>query len=149
MLSEIRGVLADSPPGSQELSASEQVLFDMVELCIHQAPLESWRALQARSEKFSVEQEPLEVLDMMALTVVRRGRLRWAAAGLRGREAGGSPAAPLKAWRARTPCMGASGSSATLDSPATICPASISLRPFRPGAFAFDATGTMAVAPAR
>lgn len=73
MLSEIRGVLADSPPGSQELSASEQVLFDMVELCIHQAPLESWRALQARSEKFSVEQEPLEVLDMMALTVLRRG----------------------------------------------------------------------------
>jgi tetratricopeptide (TPR) repeat protein len=73
MLSEIRGVLADSPPGSQELSSSEQVLFDMVELCIQQAPLEAWRALQARSEKFSVEQEPLEVLDMMALTVLRRG----------------------------------------------------------------------------
>lgn len=73
MLSEIRGVLADSPPGSTELSASEQVLFDMVELCIQSAPQEAWAALQARSEKFSVEQEPLEVLDMMALTALRRG----------------------------------------------------------------------------
>jgi hypothetical protein len=73
MLSEIRGVLADSPPGSTELSASEQVLFDMVELCIQNAPQEAWAALQARSEKYSVEQEPLEVLDMMALTALRRG----------------------------------------------------------------------------
>jgi hypothetical protein len=55
------------------------VLFDMVELCVQQAPQEAWLALQARSEKFSVEQEPLEVLDMMALTALRRDEPREAA----------------------------------------------------------------------
>jgi tetratricopeptide (TPR) repeat protein len=79
MLEEIRGVLADSPEGSNELSPSEQVLFDMVELSIRRAPLEEWRALQARSEQYSMEQEPLEVLDMMALNAVRRGETAEAA----------------------------------------------------------------------
>jgi tetratricopeptide (TPR) repeat protein len=56
-----------------ELSPSEEVLYDMVELATRDASPEAWRVLQERSAEVSVEQEPLEVLEMMALTALRRG----------------------------------------------------------------------------
>ncbi|SET80291.1 serine/threonine-protein kinase PknK [Stigmatella erecta] len=62
---------ARQPP--QELSPSEAVLFAMVELATRQASAEEWMALQARSAEVSVEQEPLEVLELMALSALRRG----------------------------------------------------------------------------
>ncbi|HVG57441.1 MAG TPA: protein kinase [Hyalangium sp.] len=55
------------------LSPSEEVLFDMVELTTQEADPEAWRQLLERSTKVSVEQEPLEVLEMMGLAALRRG----------------------------------------------------------------------------
>ncbi|HEX8705344.1 MAG TPA: AAA family ATPase, partial [Myxococcaceae bacterium] len=56
-----------------ELSPSEEVLYAMVELATRNASAEAWRQLQQRSAEVSVEQEPLEVLEMMALAALRRG----------------------------------------------------------------------------
>jgi tetratricopeptide (TPR) repeat protein len=56
-----------------ELSPSEEVLYTMVELATRNASAEAWRLLQQRSQEVSVEQEPLEVLEMMALAAMRRG----------------------------------------------------------------------------
>jgi Tfp pilus assembly protein PilF len=55
------------------LSASEEVLFDMVELTTQDASPEAWRQLLERSAQVSVEQEPLEVLEMVGLAALRRG----------------------------------------------------------------------------
>ncbi|MFL5344041.1 MAG: serine/threonine-protein kinase PknK [Hyalangium sp.] len=55
------------------LSPSEEVLFAMVELTTREAGTEAWRQLQERSAEVSVEQEPLEVLEMMGLAALRRG----------------------------------------------------------------------------
>ncbi len=55
------------------LSPSEEVLFAMVELTTRDASPEAWRKLQERSAEVSVEQEPLEVLEMMGLAALRRG----------------------------------------------------------------------------
>jgi hypothetical protein len=55
------------------LSPSEEVLFDMVELTTREAGPEAWRQLMERSAKVSVEQEPLEVLEMVGLAAMRRG----------------------------------------------------------------------------
>jgi tetratricopeptide (TPR) repeat protein len=56
-----------------ELSPSEEVLYAMVELATREASPEAWRQLQLRSAEVSVEQEPLEVLELMALSALRRG----------------------------------------------------------------------------
>lgn len=56
-----------------ELSPSEEVLFVMVELATRSAGTEAWRQLKERSAEVSVEQEPLEVLEMMGLAALRRG----------------------------------------------------------------------------
>ncbi len=56
-----------------ELSPSEEVLYAMVELATRRASPEAWRQLQQRSAEVSVEQEPLEVLELMALSSLRRG----------------------------------------------------------------------------
>jgi hypothetical protein len=56
-----------------ELSPSEEVLYAMVELATRDASPEAWRQLQQRSAEVSVEQEPLEVLELMALSALRRG----------------------------------------------------------------------------
>jgi tetratricopeptide (TPR) repeat protein len=55
------------------LSPSEEVLFAMVELTTREAGAEAWRQLQERSAEVSVEQEPLEVLEMVGLAALRRG----------------------------------------------------------------------------
>ncbi len=71
-LGQVREALAQRrhPVG---LSPSEEVLFAMVELTTREAGAEAWRQLQERSAEVSVEQEPLEVLEMMGLAALRRG----------------------------------------------------------------------------
>src|SRR5262249_51325349 len=54
---------------------SEQVLHDMVDLATSDASESDWDALIERSGRFSVEQEPIEVLEMRGLAAVRAGRL--------------------------------------------------------------------------
>ncbi|MDY7232776.1 serine/threonine-protein kinase PknK [Hyalangium rubrum] len=56
-----------------ELSPSEEVLYTMVELASREASAQAWHALRQRSMEVSVEQEPLEVLEVMALAALRRG----------------------------------------------------------------------------
>ncbi len=70
-LHAIRQVLAERP--GTEFSASESVLLSLVELATRPASAEEWRALQARSDTHSMEQEPLEVLELQALARLRRG----------------------------------------------------------------------------
>ncbi|MBU8896435.1 serine/threonine-protein kinase PknK [Corallococcus sp. H22C18031201] len=72
LLTQVRTVLGDGRHGVS-LSPSEEVLFVMVELCTREASAEDWRALRDRSAQASVEQEPLEVLEMMGLAAQRRG----------------------------------------------------------------------------
>ena len=55
------------------LSPSEEVLFTMVELTTREAGTEAWQQLRERSAEVSVEQEPLEVLELMGLAALRRG----------------------------------------------------------------------------
>ncbi|WP_224364971.1 serine/threonine-protein kinase [Hyalangium versicolor] len=71
-LGQVREALAQRrhPVG---LSPSEEVLFVMVELTTREAAPEAWRQLQERSAEVSVEQEPLEVLEMMGMAALRRG----------------------------------------------------------------------------
>ncbi|OJH36243.1 serine/threonine-protein kinase PknK [Cystobacter ferrugineus] len=54
-------------------SPAEEVLLHAVELSTREASPEEWRALQARSDGCSTEQEPLEVLELWALARLRRG----------------------------------------------------------------------------
>jgi tetratricopeptide (TPR) repeat protein len=54
-------------------SPSESVLLSLVELATRPATAEEWLALQASSDECSVEQEPLEVLELQALVRLRRG----------------------------------------------------------------------------
>ncbi|MFL5347081.1 MAG: serine/threonine-protein kinase PknK [Hyalangium sp.] len=70
-LDTIRQVLAERP--GAEWSPSESVLLSLVELTTRPASAEEWQALQARSDKCSVEQEPLEVLEVLALARLKRG----------------------------------------------------------------------------
>ncbi|WP_164008361.1 serine/threonine-protein kinase PknK [Pyxidicoccus trucidator] len=72
LLAQVRQVLADGRHGV-DLSPSEEVLFAMVELATRDASAEAWHALRERSSQVSVEQEPLEVLEMMGLAALRRG----------------------------------------------------------------------------
>ncbi|WP_426757007.1 serine/threonine-protein kinase PknK [Myxococcus sp. Y35] len=82
VLAQVRQVMAEGPPGV-ELSPSEEVLFSMVELATRDASPEAWWALRERSAQVSVEQEPLEVLEMMGLAALRRGDREEAARVLR------------------------------------------------------------------
>jgi tetratricopeptide (TPR) repeat protein len=56
------------------LMPSEDVLLTMVDLFTRDASDQEWAALRARAEKFSVEQEPIEVADIEARWLARRGR---------------------------------------------------------------------------
>lgn len=67
----LRQALMERP--GVELSPSESVLFSLVELATRPAWPEEWRELQARSDACSMEQEPLEVLELQALARLRRG----------------------------------------------------------------------------
>ncbi|ATB42118.1 protein kinase [Cystobacter fuscus] len=60
--------------GGARFSPSEEVLLQSVELATREASAEEWRELQARSDRCSTEQEPLEVLELRALARLRRGR---------------------------------------------------------------------------
>jgi len=71
-LGQVRAALAGQRQASA-LSPSEEVLFAMVELTTRDADLEAWRQLRQRSAEVSMEQEPLEVLEMMGLAALRRG----------------------------------------------------------------------------
>ena len=68
--------------GSSEIGPSEAVLADMVELAMRDAEDAEWDALLARSARDSVEQEPVEVLEMRGLAALRAGRLGAARAAL-------------------------------------------------------------------
>ncbi|WNG54580.1 protein kinase [Archangium gephyra] len=70
LLKEIRQTLKQS---GAEFSPSEEVIFNAVELATRDATPEEWEALLARSNEFSVEQEPLEVLELRGLAWLRRG----------------------------------------------------------------------------
>jgi len=78
VLAQVRQMLSDGRHGV-DLSPSEEVLFAMVELATRDASPEAWHALRERSFQVSVEQEPLEVLEMMGLAALRRGDLEEAA----------------------------------------------------------------------
>ncbi len=56
------------------LMPSEDVLLTMVDLFTRDANDQEWADLRARAEKFSVEQEPIEVADIEARWLARRGR---------------------------------------------------------------------------
>ncbi len=70
LLTEIRRTLKQS---GAEFSPSEEVIFHAVELATRDATPEEWDALLARSNECSVEQEPLEVLELRGLAWLRRG----------------------------------------------------------------------------
>lgn len=70
LLTDIRRTLKQS---GAEFSPSEEVIFCTVELATRDASPEEWNALLARSSELSVEQEPLEVLELRGLALLRRG----------------------------------------------------------------------------
>ncbi|HYO57531.1 protein kinase domain-containing protein [Archangium sp.] len=70
LLMEIRQTLKQS---GAEFSPSEEVIFRAVELTTRDASPEEWDALLVRSNEYSVEQEPLEVLELRGLAWLRRG----------------------------------------------------------------------------
>ena len=59
---------------SGALLPSEEVLASMVDLATREASEKEWDALVARSERESVEQESIEVLEMRALSAQRAGK---------------------------------------------------------------------------
>ncbi len=61
---------------------SEEVLASMVDLATRAASALEWEDLEARSARFSVGQEQIEVLEVRALTAFRRGQLAEARAQL-------------------------------------------------------------------
>jgi tetratricopeptide (TPR) repeat protein len=67
-----------------DLGPSESVLADMVELATRDAADAEWEALLARSARDSVEQEPIEVLEMRGRAALRAGRPALARAALEG-----------------------------------------------------------------
>lgn len=76
-LDQIRAALEEArtagrPAGA--LAPSEEVLALMVDLATRNATDEEWDALEARSERDSLEQEPIEVVEMRALAARRQGR---------------------------------------------------------------------------
>jgi hypothetical protein len=77
MLSTIAARIA---PGRQEgrtsgeFAPSEQILFEAVALAISGAEAPAWTALEERSARDSVEQEPIEIADLHGLAARRAGR---------------------------------------------------------------------------
>jgi tetratricopeptide (TPR) repeat protein len=53
----------------------EKVLLKMVDLCTRDATDAEWADLEARSRTDSIEQEPIEIAEMMALAFARRGQI--------------------------------------------------------------------------
>jgi eukaryotic-like serine/threonine-protein kinase len=61
-----------------DMGPSGEVLRSMVELSTRESTAEEWQALRERSEVHSVEQEPLEVLELSALAALERGQVQQA-----------------------------------------------------------------------
>jgi eukaryotic-like serine/threonine-protein kinase len=57
------------------LLPSEQVLLRLVDLCTKEATDTEWKDLEARARSASVEQEPIEIAEMTALALGRRGQV--------------------------------------------------------------------------
>jgi hypothetical protein len=57
------------------LAPSERVLLSVVDLCTRDASAAEWAELRALSEKASVEMEQIEVVEMGALALARRGHM--------------------------------------------------------------------------
>ncbi len=70
LLRDIRRTLKQS---GAEFTPSEEVLFSAVELTARDASDTEWSELLTRSQEYSVEQEPLEVLELRGLDLLRRG----------------------------------------------------------------------------
>ena len=85
-LSRIRAAVAQALREgrmSGQLSPSEAVLLDLVDLATRTASPEEWSELVVRSAKDSIEQEHLEVLELCARTAKREGRMAAAEESLR------------------------------------------------------------------
>jgi tetratricopeptide (TPR) repeat protein len=54
---------------------SEEVLFQMAELATRETVSREWESLRARAERISQTEELAEVIEMMALVALRRGRV--------------------------------------------------------------------------
>jgi serine/threonine protein kinase/tetratricopeptide (TPR) repeat protein len=54
---------------------SEEVLFQMAELATRETMSSEWESLRARAENVSQAEELTEVIEMMALVAIRRGRV--------------------------------------------------------------------------
>jgi tetratricopeptide (TPR) repeat protein len=72
-LARYRAARAQGWPGA-EVPPSEAVLAEMVGLCTGEARDAAWEALLARSARDSVEEEPVEVLEMRGRAALRAGR---------------------------------------------------------------------------
>jgi len=78
MLNEVQGSIRRARiqgRSGAELVPSEEVLYRLVELCTQEATAAEWEALRAESREKSVEQEPLEVAELMALFYLGQGRV--------------------------------------------------------------------------
>jgi len=78
MLDEVNAVQAEAQrAGNPEgvLMPSEQVLARMVDLCTRDATADEWADLEKLAQTASVEQEPIEVAEMIALAFGRRGAM--------------------------------------------------------------------------
>ena len=56
------------------MAPSEAVICDMVELATQDAAADAWDALESRSERFSIGQERIEVIETRALAAHRSRR---------------------------------------------------------------------------
>ncbi|AUX45113.1 protein kinase [Sorangium cellulosum] len=68
--------------GGMEMSLAEEVQWSMIDLATRDAGDDAWDELEARSARFSVGQEQIEVLEARALARARRGRHAEAQAAL-------------------------------------------------------------------
>jgi tetratricopeptide (TPR) repeat protein len=78
LLDEITAIQAEAErAGDAEslLFPPEQVLLRLVDLCTRDATDAEWADLRARSQAASIEQEPIEIAEMMALALGRHGHL--------------------------------------------------------------------------
>jgi tetratricopeptide (TPR) repeat protein len=78
LLDEITAIQSEAErSGDAEslLFPPEQVLLRLVDLCTRDASEAEWADLRARSQAASIEQEPIEVAEMMALALGRRGHI--------------------------------------------------------------------------
>jgi len=82
-LDTLRAALASTKgQPAPALAPAEEVLAEMVALATGEAGEAEWEALLARSSRDSIEQEPIEVVEMHGLSALRAGRTAEARAAL-------------------------------------------------------------------